>query len=157
MISFFFVNPTVHRRAWWQLCFAGGRRGQREISTTETTNNGRHPTDPPAIRVHSQGCGRCPQGHRSLRGQFQDAQLPVDERQPLRRSTSAAPPLSGSGADTYRSYRSNVAMNNGAEHQSMQKYHIPTAAAAVHLLCSVQTRPDLTFSTRPLSDCQYQN
>jgi chromosome transmission fidelity protein 18 len=62
-----------------------------------------------------------------------------------------------SGADTYRSYRSNVAMNNGAEHQSMQKYHIPTAAAAVHLLCSVETRPDLTFSTRPLSDCHYQN
>ena len=55
------------------------------------------------------------------------------------------------------SYRCNVAMNNGAEHQSMQKYHIPTAAAAVHLLCSVETRPDLTFSTRPLSDCHYQN
>ncbi len=62
-----------------------------------------------------------------------------------------------SGADTYRSHRSNVAMNNGAEHQSMQKYHIPTAAAAVHLLCCVETRPDLTFSTRPLSDCHYQN
>jgi len=62
-----------------------------------------------------------------------------------------------SGADTYRSYRSNVVMNNGTKHQTMQKYHIPTAAAAVHLLCSVQTRPDLTFSTRPLSDCQYQN
>ncbi|KAL3810852.1 hypothetical protein ACHAXA_005852 [Cyclostephanos tholiformis] len=62
-----------------------------------------------------------------------------------------------SGADTYRSHRSNVAMNNGAEHQSMQKYYIPTAAAAVHLLCCVETRPDLTFSTRPLSDCHYQN
>ncbi|KAL3810309.1 hypothetical protein ACHAXA_006536 [Cyclostephanos tholiformis] len=62
-----------------------------------------------------------------------------------------------SGADTYRSHRSNVAMNNGAEHQSMQKYYIPTGAAAVHLLCCVETRPDLTFSTRPLSNCHYQN
>jgi len=50
-----------------------------------------------------------------------------------------------------------LAMNNGAKHQLMQKYHIPTTAAAVHLLCSVETRPDLTFSTRPLSDCHYQN
>lgn len=61
-----------------------------------------------------------------------------------------------SSADTYRSYKSNVAMNNTAEHQSMQKYYIPTAAAAIHLLCCVETRPDLTFSTRPLSDCHYQ-
>jgi len=62
-----------------------------------------------------------------------------------------------SSADTYRSHKSNVAMNNSAEHQSMQKYYIPTAAAAIHLLCCVETRPDLTFSTRPLSDCHYQN
>ena len=62
-----------------------------------------------------------------------------------------------SGADTYRSFRSNVAMNNSAEHMSMQKFHIPAAAAAVHLLCCVETRPDLTFSTRPLSDAHYQN
>ena len=62
-----------------------------------------------------------------------------------------------SSADTYRSHKSNVAMNNSAEHQSMQKYYIPTAAAAMHLLCCVETRPDLTFSTRPLSDCHYQN
>jgi len=41
-----------------------------------------------------------------------------------------------SSADTYRSYKSNVAMNNSAEHQSMQKYYIPTSAAAVHMLCS---------------------
>ncbi|KAL3782824.1 hypothetical protein ACHAW5_000096 [Stephanodiscus triporus] len=62
-----------------------------------------------------------------------------------------------SAADMYRSHKSNVAMNNSAEHQSMQKYYIPTAAAAIHLLCCVETRPDLTFSTRPLSDCHYQN
>lgn len=62
-----------------------------------------------------------------------------------------------SGADMYRSLNSNVAMNNSAEHHSMQKFYIPTAAAAIHLLCCVETRPDLTFSTRPLSDCHYQN
>jgi len=62
-----------------------------------------------------------------------------------------------SGADTLRSHKSNVAMNNSAEHHVMQKSYIPSAAAAIHLLCCVETRPDLTFSTRPLSDCHYQN
>jgi len=62
-----------------------------------------------------------------------------------------------SGADTLRSHKSNVAMNNSAEHHVMQKSYIPSTAAAIHLLCCVETRPDLTFSTRPLSDCHYQN
>lgn len=62
-----------------------------------------------------------------------------------------------SGADTLRSHKSNVAMNNSAEHHVMQKSYIPSAAAAIHLLCCIETRPDLTFSTRPLSDCHYQN
>ncbi len=62
-----------------------------------------------------------------------------------------------SEADTFRSHKSNVAMNNSAEHQSMQKFYIPTAAAAIHVLCCVETKPDLTFSTRPLSDMNYQN
>ena len=62
-----------------------------------------------------------------------------------------------SDADTYRSNKSNVAMNNSAEHQSIQKFYIPSAAAAIHLLCCVETRPDLIFSTRPLSDLHYQS
>lgn len=62
-----------------------------------------------------------------------------------------------SEADTFRSFKSNVAMNNSAEHQFMQKFYIPTAAAAIHVLCCVETKPDLTFSTRPLSDMNYQN
>eukprot|EP00984_Skeletonema_dohrnii_P028472 scaffold18471_cov128-Skeletonema_dohrnii-CCMP3373.AAC.2 len=62
-----------------------------------------------------------------------------------------------SEADTFRSHKSNVAMNNSAEHHSMQKFYIPTAAAAIHVLCCVETKPDLTFSTRPLSDLNYQN
>lgn len=62
-----------------------------------------------------------------------------------------------SEADTFRSHNSNVAMNNSSEHHSMQKFYIPTAAAAIHVLCCVETKPDLTFSTRPLSDMNYQN
>ena len=62
-----------------------------------------------------------------------------------------------SEADTFRSHKSNVAMNNSAEHYAMQKFYIPTAAAAIHVLCCVETKPDLTFSTRPLSDMNYQN
>ncbi|KAL7529733.1 hypothetical protein ACHAXR_003127, partial [Thalassiosira sp. AJA248-18] len=73
----------------------------------------------------------------------------------LDRASSALEWLSG--ADTYRSHRSNTVMNNSAEHMSMQKFYIPSAAAAVHLLCCVETRPDLTFTTRPLSDAHYQN
>ncbi|KAL7545023.1 hypothetical protein ACHAWF_013381 [Thalassiosira exigua] len=33
--------------------------------------------------------------------------------------------------------------------------HVPAAAGAVHLLCRVETRPDLTFSSRPLADLHY--
>ena len=61
-----------------------------------------------------------------------------------------------SSADMYRSQKSSVAMNNNAEHHSMQKYYMPSAAAAIHLLCCIETRPDLTFSTRELSDLHYQ-
>jgi chromosome transmission fidelity protein 18 len=61
-----------------------------------------------------------------------------------------------SGADMYRSQKSSVAMNNNAEHHSMQKYYMPSAAAAIHLLCCIETRPDLTFSTRELADLHYQ-
>lgn len=62
-----------------------------------------------------------------------------------------------SGADMYRSQKSSIAMNNNAEHHSMQKYYMPSAAAAIHLLCCIETRPDLTFSTRELSDLHYQS
>lgn len=61
-----------------------------------------------------------------------------------------------SGADMYRSQKSSVAMNNNAEHHSMQKYYMPSAAAAIHLLCCIETRPDLTFSTRELADLHYR-
>jgi len=61
-----------------------------------------------------------------------------------------------SGADVYRSFSTNVAMTNGNEHFAMQKFHIPSAAAAIHLLCRVETRTDLLLSTRQLNDARYQ-
>ena len=61
-----------------------------------------------------------------------------------------------SGADVYRSFKTNVAMTNNNEHHAMQKFHIPSAAAAIHLLCRVETRTDLMLSTRQLSDARYQ-
>ena len=38
----------------------------------------------------------------------------------------------------------------------MEGLHIPSAASAVHYLCRVEQRPDLTFSTREMVDVQYQ-
>lgn len=61
-----------------------------------------------------------------------------------------------SGADVYRSFKTHVAMNNNNEHHAMQKFHIPSAAAAIHLLCRVETRTDLMLSTRQLNDARYQ-
>ena len=61
-----------------------------------------------------------------------------------------------SGADVYRSFKTNVAMTNNNEHHAMQKFHIPSAAAAIHLLCRVETRTDLVLTTRQLSDARYQ-
>lgn len=61
-----------------------------------------------------------------------------------------------SGADVFRSMKTAVASNNHMEHHSMQRHHMPSAAAAVHLLCRVETRTNLTFSTRQLTDSRYQ-
>lgn len=60
-----------------------------------------------------------------------------------------------SSSDVYRSHKTSAAANNSAEHHSMQKLHMPPAAAAVHLLCRVETRQGLSFSTRELSDARY--
>lgn len=61
-----------------------------------------------------------------------------------------------SSVDVYRSYTSSVAMNNSSEHRTMQKFHLPTAAAAIHLLCRVETKSDLMYSIRQLMDTSYQ-
>uniref|UniRef100_A0A7S1YYE2 Uncharacterized protein n=1 Tax=Ditylum brightwellii TaxID=49249 RepID=A0A7S1YYE2_9STRA len=64
-----------------------------------------------------------------------------------------------SSADMYRSSKSSVSMNNSAEHFSMQKFHIPSAAAAIHLLCRVETpgvSADLTYSAKQMIEARYQ-
>lgn len=55
-----------------------------------------------------------------------------------------------SSSDLYRSHAT-----NGMNGYALEALHIPAAAAAVHLLCRVEQRPDLTFSTRELADSQY--
>jgi chromosome transmission fidelity protein 18 len=60
-----------------------------------------------------------------------------------------------SGADIYRSHK--LSLHDQMAQYSMQRLHIPSAAAAVHLLCRVELKPDLTFSTRELSDNYYQS
>lgn len=61
-----------------------------------------------------------------------------------------------SSSDIYRSNKTFVASNNAAAKYAMEGLHIPSAAAAVHYLCRVEQRPDLTFSTRDMVDVQYQ-
>ena len=61
-----------------------------------------------------------------------------------------------SSSDIYRSQNTSVASNNGGAKYAMEGLHIPAAAAAVHFLCRVEQRPDLTFSTRDMVDVQYQ-
>ena len=38
----------------------------------------------------------------------------------------------------------------------MQRFHIPSSAAAIHLLCRVETKPNLNFSTRIMMDAVYK-
>ena len=61
-----------------------------------------------------------------------------------------------SSSDIFRSTKTSVASNNLSEYRMMQKWHIPNAAAAIHILCRVETRPDLTLSMRDLNDAIYQ-
>jgi chromosome transmission fidelity protein 18 len=60
-----------------------------------------------------------------------------------------------SGADIYRSHK--LSLHDQMAQYYMQRLHMPSAAAAVHLLCRVELKPDLTFSTRELSDIYYQS
>jgi len=60
-----------------------------------------------------------------------------------------------SGADIYRSQKISVASLNHAEHNAMQRYHLPSTAAAIHLLCRVETRVGLTFSNKAMFENFY--
>lgn len=61
-----------------------------------------------------------------------------------------------SEADIYRSPKIAVASLNHAEHYALQRYHMPSAAAAIHLLCRVETRAELTFSTKVMFERSYR-
>lgn len=56
-----------------------------------------------------------------------------------------------SSSDIYRSHKA-----NGMDHYAMEALHIPFVTAAIHLLCRVELRQDLTYTTRDLADSQYQ-
>jgi chromosome transmission fidelity protein 18 len=52
-------------------------------------------------------------------------------------------------------YRSNKQLSS-ADGYSVEALHTPAVAAAIHILCRVEQPQDLTYSTRDLSDSQYQ-
>jgi len=43
-----------------------------------------------------------------------------------------------------------------ADQQSKSGYAVPVATAGIHLLCRVEVKPDLTFSSRELADVKYR-
>eukprot|EP00980_Cylindrotheca_fusiformis_P003170 scaffold721_cov131-Cylindrotheca_fusiformis.AAC.60 len=45
---------------------------------------------------------------------------------------------------------------NDSNSYAMQKMYVPSVAAAIHLLCRVELKPDLTFSNREFSDAYYR-
>lgn len=45
---------------------------------------------------------------------------------------------------------------SGADNKSIQHFYVPCAAAALHLLCRVEQKPELTYSTRELMDNRYR-
>jgi len=59
-------------------------------------------------------------------------------------------------SDILRSFKTHIAMTNTVEHFSVQRYHIPTAACAVHYLCRIEKRPTLNFSPREMLDAVYK-
>jgi len=61
-----------------------------------------------------------------------------------------------SSSDIYRSHNTSAASNNSSAAHAMEAMHIPAAAAAIHLLCRVEQRPDLTFTTREFFEAHYQ-
>ena len=58
-----------------------------------------------------------------------------------------------SGADIYGSDQFGDSPMNM---YGMQRMHIPSVAGAIHLLCRIETKPDLTFTTREISNLRYQ-
>ena len=53
-------------------------------------------------------------------------------------------------------YRSNSSSSNTGAMISVQDHQIPTAAAALHLLCRVEQRPDLVYTVRDFYENQFK-
>lgn len=45
---------------------------------------------------------------------------------------------------------------SGADLRGCEQFYVPCASAAIHLLCRVDQKPELTYTTRALSDAYYQ-
>lgn len=60
-----------------------------------------------------------------------------------------------SGSDIYRSMSTSAAQNNSSDVFSMQSKYLPCGAAAVHVLCRVEQRQELTYSTRELHEGRF--
>jgi chromosome transmission fidelity protein 18 len=58
-----------------------------------------------------------------------------------------------SGADVFSSDHLG---DNPMHMYGMQRMHIPSVAGAIHLLCRIETKSDLTFTTREISNLRYQ-
>ena len=56
-------------------------------------------------------------------------------------------------SDTYRSHKS---LSTTGAMIAVQDHQIPTAAAALHLLCRVEQRPDLVYTVRDFYDNQFK-
>ena len=59
-------------------------------------------------------------------------------------------------SDILRSYKTHIAMTNTVEHHNLQKFHIPTAACAIHYLCRIEKHPNLNYSSRAILDAVYK-
>ena len=60
-----------------------------------------------------------------------------------------------SSIDLLRSHTTHASQNNASEVMSMQTKYLPCGAAAVHVLCRVEKRQDLVFTTRELADNRF--
>ena len=61
-----------------------------------------------------------------------------------------------STADVFRSHRTMAASNNASIAYALQSTQTPPTAAAIHLLCRVEQKPDLLLSARQMTECHFE-
>ena len=62
-----------------------------------------------------------------------------------------------SSADIYSSHSTAAASHDFGQVASIRSKYTPLVAAAIHLLCRVETKPALVFTLKDLSNCRYQS